>query len=54
MGYNFEVHEWKAVKAGLWEYVIAYEGNSLLRTIATIWKLKRSGCGCIKAKFRFN
>ena len=54
IGYGFEVFEWKETKAGLWEYVSAYEGDSIVLTILAILKLKRSGCGCITAKFRFN
>lgn len=53
---KFEVYEWNTHKykneIKTFEFHLVYSGESFIKTIFTMIKLKRSGAGCIKLKWR--
>jgi len=54
MGFKYEVYEWyKRTHTGEdYKYHLEYQGQSLLKAIWIIIKLKRNGSRCIKFEWR--
>jgi hypothetical protein len=51
---KYSVWEWNIDKyeKDPFEYVLAYAGDSLLKAVYTMWKLKQQGAGCMKFEWR--
>lgn len=54
MAFRWEVHEyWKdETKGEGYKYHPEYQGQSFLKAIWTMWKLKRAGAACLKLEWR--
>jgi len=54
MGNTFEVSEWWAqnLLAHNYKYHSKWMGESLLKALWIMWKLKRAGAGCVKLEWR--
>lgn len=52
MGYTWEVSAWVERDVGHYHYVPMYQGESFLCALVTMFRLKHSGCGCVKLKWR--
>ena len=51
MGNLIEVWAWER-SGGDYAYRLAYGGRNYITAIVTVYKLRRSGCGCIKFEWR--
>jgi len=54
MGWKFEVYEYTRdiTKITNYFYRLEYEGNSFLKALLIMRKLKKDGAGCIKMEWR--
>jgi len=54
MGHKYEVHEWWSdITDGKgYCYRKEYGGDSFLKALCIMWKLKRTGAGCVKFEWR--
>ena len=54
MGFTFEVHEWwqDFTKGEPYKYHLEWQGESFLKALLVMWKLKRNGAACLKLEWR--
>ena len=52
MGWTYEVSVWHMDGKGDYRYYHEYAGESLLKALWIMWKLKRAGTHCIKLEWR--
>lgn len=54
MGNKYEVWAWTNTPEGAYHfgYELAYGGDSMLKAIATMLRLRVSGVGCVKFEWR--
>ncbi len=52
MGYKYEVHAWDGETLAALRYTQVYAGGWLVIAVFAAWKLRRSGCKCIKLEIR--
>ena len=52
MGWTYEVKEWHEVEKNNWQYTARYQGESLIKAVYVMVKLKRNNCGCVKLEWR--
>ena len=52
MGNTYEVSVWENHSDGMYGYRTKYDGESFLKAIYMMIKLKRAGIGCVKFEWR--
>jgi len=53
MGYRYEVYEWCDITNGKgYCYRREYRGNSFLKAMFVMFRLKKAGVGCVKFEWR--
>ena len=54
MGNTFEVYEYlkDKTKGEPYQYHLEWSGESFLKALWIMWKLKREGAGCVKLEWR--
>lgn len=54
VGNKFEVYEWwqDETKGEPYKYHLEWQGESFIKALYVMYKLKRNGAGCIKLEWR--